>query len=142
MSVLAHALVDRGATVSGSDQGESTTLAELRARGVRVRVGHDAANPDLAAADRVVISAAVPATNPELAAARTTGKPVILRAALLGQLMDERTGVAVAGTAGKTTTTAMIAWILRAAGQDPSFLVGGVLTDLGTGGHWGTGAAL
>src|SRR3954447_7507813 len=142
MSVLAQALRERGATVSGSDQSDSPALADLRARGVAVRVGHDAANPDLAAADRVVISAAVREDNPELAAARAAGKPVILRSALLGQLMDERVGVAVAGTAGKTTTTAMVAWILREAGRDPAFLVGGVLRDLGTGGVWGQGREL
>jgi len=142
MSVLAHALLDRGDVVSGSDQSESRALEGLRARGARVALGHQATNPDLAAADRVVITAAVAVANPELAAARAAGKPVLKRAALLGQLMDERTGVAVAGTHGKTTTTAMIAWILHQAGRDPSFLVGGVLSDLGTGGRWAGGAEL
>ncbi len=142
MSVLAHVLRDQGAVVSGSDQSESAALDALRARGVAVRVGQAADNPDLATAGHVVISAAVPADNPELAAARAAGTPVISRAALLGRLMDERTGVAVAGTHGKTTTTAMITWILRAAARDPAFLVGGVLTDLGTGGHWGAGPEL
>ncbi|HUS16598.1 MAG TPA: UDP-N-acetylmuramate--L-alanine ligase [Chloroflexia bacterium] len=142
MSVLAHALLDRGATVSGSDQGDSVALDGLRERGVAVRVGHDAADPGLAAANHVVISAAVPETNPELAFARAAGTPVITRAALLGQLMDERTGIAIAGTHGKTTTTAMVTWVLREAGRDPAFLIGGVLTDVGTGGHWGSGAEL
>ena len=68
--------------------------------------------------------------------------PVIKRAAVLGQLMQGRIGVAVAGTHGKTTTTAMVALILREAGRDPAFLVGGVLRDLGTGGHWGGGPEL
>jgi UDP-N-acetylmuramate--alanine ligase len=142
MSVLAHALLDRGDTVSGSDQSESAALDGLRARGAAVTVGHDAGNPDLARADTVVITAAAPADNPEIAAARAAGKPLLKRAALLGRLMDERVGVAVAGTHGKTTTSAMVTWILRQAGRDPAFLVGGVLTDLGVGGHWGGGAEL
>jgi UDP-N-acetylmuramate--alanine ligase len=142
MSVLAHALLDRGDTVSGSDQSDSVALEALRARGATVSVGHRADNPGLAGADQVVITAAVPADNPELQAARAAGKPVVKRAVVLGALMDERVGVAVAGTHGKTTTTAMVAWILREAGRDPAFLVGGVMSDLGTGGHWGGGAEL
>src|SRR5947209_5529026 len=109
MSVLAHALRDQGATVSGSDLQESAALAGLRERGVRVTVGHRADNPDLARADKVVITAAVAPDNPELVAAQARSVPVIKRAALLGQLMQGRVGVAVAGTHGKTTTTAMIA---------------------------------
>jgi UDP-N-acetylmuramate--alanine ligase len=142
MSVLAHALLDRGDRVSGSDAGDSAALAALRARGASVAVGQRAGNPDLAAADRVVLTGAVPATNPELADAQALGKPIVKRAAVLGALMDERTGVAIAGTHGKTTTTAMVAWILREAGRDPAFLVGGVISDLGTGGHWGGGPEL
>ncbi len=142
MSVLAHALLDRGDRVSGSDAGDSAALEALRARGAAVRVGQTADNPDLALADQVVLTGAVPAGNPELAAAQAAGKPVIKRAALLGRLMDERTGVAVAGTHGKTTTTAMVTWILREAGRDPAFLVGGVISDLDTGGHWGGGPEL
>lgn len=142
MSVLAHAMLDRGAAVSGSDRSDSVALDGLRERGVSVTVGHRADNPDLAAADRVVVTGAVPEDNPELAAARASGKSIQKRAALLGELMDSRTGVAVAGTHGKTTTTAMVAWILREAVRDPAFLVGGVLSDLGTGGHWGGGSEL
>jgi UDP-N-acetylmuramate--alanine ligase len=142
MSVLAQALRDQGATVSGSDLQESPTLAALRARGVAVSVGHSAANPDLAQADKVVVTAAVAPDNPELLAAQARGLPIIKRAALLGELMQGRAGIAVAGTHGKTTTTAMIAYILQQAGHDPAFLVGGVLRDLGTGGHWGSGPEL
>ena len=142
MSVLAHALRDQGAEVSGSDLQDSAALAALRARGVTITVGHRADNPDLAGATTVVITAAVRPDNPELQAAQVRGVPVIKRAALLGQLMAGRTGVAVAGTHGKTTTTAMIAFILTEAGRDPAFLVGGVLRDLGTGGRWGRGAEL
>jgi len=142
MNVLAHALLDRGDRVSGSDVSDSVALDALRTRGAAVRVGQTADNPDLALADQVVLTGAVPEDNPELAAARAAGKPVVKRAVVLGQLMDERTGVAVAGTHGKTTTTAMIAWILREVGRDPAFLVGGVISDLGSGGHWGGGPEL
>jgi UDP-N-acetylmuramate--alanine ligase len=109
---------------------------------VRVTVGHRADNPDLPHATRVVVTAAVPPDNPELQAAQASGLRVVKRAAVLGRLMAERTGIAVAGTHGKTTTTAMIAFILRDAGRDPAFLVGGVLRDLGTGGAWGAGPEL
>jgi UDP-N-acetylmuramate--alanine ligase len=142
MSVLAHALRDQAATVSGSDLQESAALDALRARGVHITVGHRADNPDLPAATTVVITAAVAPDNPELQAAQARGIPVIKRAALLGRLMADRTGVAIAGTHGKTTTTAMVAFILREAGRDPAFLVGGVLRDLGTGGYWGRGPEL
>src|SRR5919108_602757 len=75
----------------------------------------------------------------ELVEARRLGLPVVKRAALLGMLMDMRRGVAVAGTHGKTTTSAMIAWVLARAGRDPSYMVGGSIRGLGPGGHWGRG---
>jgi UDP-N-acetylmuramate--alanine ligase len=137
MSALAGALLDLGAAVSGSDAVASDATRELAARGARVRIGHDAAN--LGNATRVVVTAAVPDDNPELVAAREHGLDVIKRAELLGQLMDMRRGVAVAGTHGKTTTSAMIAWVLSRAGRDPSYMVGGTIRGLGAGGHWGTG---
>ncbi len=137
MSALAGALLDLGATVSGSDAVASDATGELAARGARVHIGHDAAN--LGNATRVVVTAAVPAENPELLAAGERGVSVVKRAELLGQLMDMRRGVAVAGTHGKTTTSAMIAWVLSRAGRDPSYMVGGTIRGLGAGGHWGTG---
>jgi UDP-N-acetylmuramate--L-alanine ligase/UDP-N-acetylenolpyruvoylglucosamine reductase len=140
MSALAEALLDLGATVSGSDAVESEATRQLEERGARVHIGHDAAN--LGDATQVVVTAAVPDDNPELTAARQRGLPVVKRAALLGQLMDTRLGVAVAGTHGKTTTSAMIAWVLARAGRDPSYMVGGTIRGLGAGGHWGSGKEL
>ena len=140
MSALASALLDMGAAVSGSDAIESDATRALATRGARVLIGHDAAN--LRNATRVVVSAAVPADNPELLHAQANGVPIIKRAALLGMLMDSKRGVAVAGTHGKTTTSAMIAWVLVKSGRDPSYMVGGSIRGLGSGGHWGGGPVL
>src|SRR5687767_9658771 len=140
MSALASALLDLGATVSGSDVASSDVTRSLEAQGARVYLGHDPSN--LAGASRVVLTGAVSAENPELTAARQAGLPVVKRAELLGQLMDMRRGVAVAGTHGKTTTSAMITWVLVQAGRDPSYMVGGTIRGLGSGGHWGSGPEL
>ncbi|HEX8599376.1 MAG TPA: UDP-N-acetylmuramate--L-alanine ligase [Chloroflexia bacterium] len=140
MSALADALLDLGASVSGSDLSASDVTRSLEARGARVAIGHAAAN--LGAADRVVYTGAVPAGNPEIVAARQRNLPLIRRAALLGQLMDLRRGVAVAGTHGKTTTSSMLAWVLAKSGRDPSYMVGGTIRGLGPGGHWGGGHEL
>jgi UDP-N-acetylmuramate--alanine ligase len=140
MSALASALLDLGAAVSGSDLVESEATRELQRRGARVYIGHAADN--IAGASRVVFTSAVGPDNPELAAAREGGIPVVKRAELLGKLMDTRRGVAVAGTHGKTTTSAMIAWTLARAGRDPSYMVGGDIRGLGPGGHWGAGPEL
>lgn len=140
MNALALALLDMGAVVSGSDAVESDATLELAARGATIAIGHSTAN--LGEATRVVVSAAVPPENPELAEAERRGLPVMKRAALLGMLMDMKRGVAVAGTHGKTTTSAMIAWVLANAGRDPSFMVGGTIRGLGPGGHWGGGQIL
>jgi UDP-N-acetylmuramate--L-alanine ligase/UDP-N-acetylenolpyruvoylglucosamine reductase len=140
MSALAEALLDLGASVSGSDLSASEVTRALEARGARVAIGHRAAN--LGNADRVVYTGALAADNPEIAAARERGLPLIRRAELLGQLMDLRRGVAVAGTHGKTTTSSMLAWVLARAGRDPSYMVGGTIRGLGPGGHWGGGPEL
>jgi UDP-N-acetylmuramate--alanine ligase len=123
MSGLARLLLAAGHRVTGSDRSESATLEALRALGARVWPGHDGTRmgrPDLVAA-----STAIRATNPELVAARLLDIPVLGRAQLLALLMAGRTGIAVAGTHGKTTTTGMVVAILEAAGLDPSFAVGG-----------------
>ncbi|MEO8285934.1 MAG: UDP-N-acetylmuramate--L-alanine ligase [Chloroflexota bacterium] len=140
MSALADALLDLGAVVSGSDAVDSEALRELQARGARVAVGHSAAN--LGDATRIVVTGAVPSDNPELASAHERGLPVVKRAVLLGQLMDTRRGIAVAGTHGKTTTSAMVAWVLARAGREPSYMIGGTIRGLGMGGHWGSGRDL
>jgi UDP-N-acetylmuramate--alanine ligase len=137
MSGLARLLLARGHAVTGSDRQESATLAALRALGADVWAGHDAAG--LGEADLVAASTAIRADNPELAEARRRGLPVLRRARLLALLMEGSIGLAVAGTHGKTTTTAMAAAILRAAGLDPSWAVGGDLQDGGANAGVGAG---
>lgn len=139
MSVVARLLAAHGVRVQGSDARESDALAALRSDGVRVWVGHDAAH--VAGADTVVVSSAVRESNPELAAARAAGLRVLHRSQALASLMARGRSVAVAGAHGKTTTSAMIATVLRGAGLDPSFAIGGtVLTADGpvAGGHLGS----
>ena len=87
----------------------------------------------------MVRSSAIPDDNPEVTAARAARIPVLKRADFLGSLMEGKTGIAIAGTHGKTTTTAMIAWMLSALDQDPSFIVGGVLANLGVNARAGKG---
>jgi UDP-N-acetylmuramate--alanine ligase len=122
MRSMAALLLELGCEVSGSDSGSVTELAGLAARGARVVNGHDAAN--LAGADLVIVSAAVPTDNPELVAARASGIPILTHAQALGALMATRDGIAVAGTHGKSTTTALVAHLLAVAGRDPT-LAGG-----------------
>ncbi len=122
MSAVALLLAARGVPVSGSDARESVVLAALRDAGVRVHVGHDAAH--VADVDTVVVSSAIRETNQELAAARSLGLRVLHRSVALAALMTGRRTVAVAGAHGKTTTSAMVAGILAAAGRDPSYAIG------------------
>lgn len=129
MSALAHWFLARGASVSGSDAKDSPTLHRLAQAGAVVHVGHDARH--VGAVDRVVYSAAIPAENPELQEARRRGLPVISRAALLGEVVARHAGLAIAGTHGKTTTTAMTAAIFLAAGRDPTILLGGDWEPIG-----------
>lgn len=137
LSAIAHVLLEEGYPVSGSDLVASATTEQLAARGARVTIGHDAAC--IAGADVVVVSAAVPPDNVEVVRAHQLGLPVIKRAELLAHMMSGRVGVAVAGTHGKTTTTAMIARALLEAGRDPTFIVGGVIGGLGTSARAGKG---
>jgi UDP-N-acetylmuramate--alanine ligase len=142
MSGLALVCAELGARVSGSDRADSSYMERLRAAGLDPAIGHDAANlPDGA---EVVISTAIGAGNPELALARERGIEPIHRGALLAELCAEKRLIAVAGTHGKTTTTAMLAWALRALGADPAFFVGGEVPGLGSGAEavnagWGGG---
>ena len=141
MNGIASALLQLGVPVSGSDRQESKYLRALEAQGARVYVGHDAAqlSDDV---QTVVASSAIREDNPELAKARARGLRVLHRSAALGSIMLGRRGVAVAGTHGKTTTTAMISHVLSGVGQDPSYVIGGSLTGASTGGHIGGGEAL
>ena len=124
MSSLAWLLKERGACVTGSDRSESSVTERLRQSGIPVAIGHSVEN--LAEADVVVVSAAILHENVELEEARRRGLEVVWRADMLGRVMDDyRTRVAVAGTHGKTTTTAMVGLVLMEAGLDPTVLVGG-----------------
>ncbi len=135
MSAIASLLLEQGHTVSGSDLAANRLTAALAARGARVRQGH---SPDyVAGADAVVATAAVRADHPELAAARAAGIPVVSRAELWRQWSRERRVVAVAGTHGKTTTSAMIAVALRGAGVEAGYLIGAEVPDLGGNAAWG-----
>jgi UDP-N-acetylmuramate--alanine ligase len=130
MSAIAGLLAARGLAVSGSDAQEGPALDGLRAAGVTVHVGHDAAHVE--DVDTVVLSSAIRDTNPELARAREHGLPVLHRSEALAALMAGRIGIAVAGAHGKTTTSAMVATALAAAGRedevlDPSYAIGGTV---------------
>lgn len=128
MSGLAKLLLARGVTVSGSDAQASSMTADLAARGAAVTIGHRA---DLVeGADRVVSSDAIHEDNPELRRARELGLPVQRRSQVFGELMAERRGIAVSGTHGKTTVTAMIGLILVEAGMDPTVALGGEYAPL------------
>ena len=139
MNSVAVVLMQLGVPVSGSDRNDSKYLRALAARGARVHVGHRA--EQLGDAQTVVMTQAIRDTNPELVEARARGLRVLHRSAVSAAIMRDRRGVAVAGTHGKTTTTAMIAQILTGRGLDPSYLIGGALTGMDTGGHLGSGEA-
>jgi UDP-N-acetylmuramate--alanine ligase len=138
MSGLARILRAWGYEVSGSDATASPLTDELAAEGIGVAIGHTA-TAEAAAADLVVMTAAVRDGNPEVTAAREAGRPVVKRAALLGALADARRGIAVAGSHGKSTTSGMIATALLALGERPSYAVGATLSATGTNAAPGTG---
>jgi UDP-N-acetylmuramate--alanine ligase len=142
MSGLALVCAELGARVSGSDRSESSYLERLRRAGLDPAVGHDAAN--VPAEAEVVVSTAIPEENPELAVARERGQRLLHRGELLAELCAEKRLIAIAGTHGKTTTTAMAAWALRGLGADPAFFLGGELPRAGEGDEaanaaWGAG---
>jgi UDP-N-acetylmuramate--alanine ligase len=137
LSAMARLLQESGYTVTGSDVALSPFAADLQSAGVQVFVGHHARN--VQGADWVVRSSAIDDDNPEVRAAQERSIPVYRRADVLGRFMQDKTGIAVAGTHGKTTTTAMIAFVLSELGLDPSFIVGGVLNNLGVNAKAGSG---
>ncbi len=138
MSGLAHMLLDAGASVSGSDPQPSDITARLADRGCAISQTQDGALLT-ADVDLVVRTAAAPSDNAELVAAQTLGIDTSLYARLLGEVMAERFGIAVAGTHGKTTTSSMLAYALLRCGLDPSFVVGGTSPQLGGGSRSGGG---
>ncbi len=137
MSAIARILVWSGHSVSGSDSSQSVVLEDLRSAGVSAYSPH---RQDLVAgSDVVVYSAAVPADNPELVAARDAGIPVISRAQAQALLLTDFRTVAIAGTHGKTTTSAMAAAVLETAGLDPTYMVGADIAGRGSGARLGNG---
>jgi UDP-N-acetylmuramate--alanine ligase len=137
LSAIARVLLGKGYIVSGSDLQRNDLTAELEEAGATIYLGHDAGN--IRGADALLVSSAIPTSNPEFASALEAGLPVLKRADLIGDLMGDSFGIAVAGTHGKTTTTGMIAQILVEAELDPSVIVGGVLPLFGTNGRAGQG---
>ncbi len=137
MSGIAEVLLTLGYQVSGSDLGENPATQRLRALGARVFRGHDALQ--VQGADAVVVSTAIKAENPEVAAARAARIPVVPRALMLAELMRLKQGIAIAGTHGKTTTTSLIASVLAEAGMDPTFVIGGRLEAAATHARLGRG---
>lgn len=139
MSAIARVLLGRGVAVSGSDRQASDITRALQAAGAKVFEGHAAAN--IAGAGALLISSAVRDDNPEVVAARAAGIPVLKRREALPLLLAGKTQIAVAGTHGKTTTTALIVHILRETGRDPSYIVGGIMNNTGDNARAGSGDA-
>ena len=137
MSGIAEILVNLGYTVQGSDIADGANVRRLRDKGISIAIGHRAEN--LGDAKVVVISSAVKADNPEVAAARARLIPIVRRAEMLAELMRLKWAVAVGGTHGKTTTTSLIAALLDAAGLDPTVINGGIINAYGTNAHLGAG---
>ncbi|KAB2923189.1 MAG: UDP-N-acetylmuramate--L-alanine ligase [Dechloromonas sp.] len=137
MSGIAEVLVHLDYTVSGSDLAASATTRRLEGEGIKVSIGHAAAN--IAGADAVVVSTAVKEDNPEVIAARAKKIPVVPRAQMLAELMRLKHGIAIAGTHGKTTTTSLVTSILAEGGVDPTFVIGGRLNAAGANARLGSG---
>jgi UDP-N-acetylmuramate--alanine ligase len=140
MSGIAEVLLTQGYQVSGSDVAASATTRRLTELGARIAAGHAASN--IAGADVLVVSTAVAADNPEVAAAREKGIPVVPRALMLAELMRLKQGIAVAGTHGKTTTTSLVASVLAEGGLDPTFVIGGKLVSANANARLGKGEFL
>lgn len=138
MSALAELLAARGCLISGSDRQDSPLTRRLKQLGIPVRIGH--ARCATAGSDCVVYTSATDSENPERKAAQENNIPLLRRAELLGQLVNPHPAICVAGTHGKTTTTAMISTMLSTANQDPTTLVGGVICGWETALHIGNGA--
>ncbi len=140
MSALARILLQRGDVVTGSTDRRNGVVDALEREGARVAIGH--ARENIGAASLLVISTAIAPENPELVAARDAGIEIVHRGALLARLMGERRGIAIAGTHGKTTTTAMLSRVLEVGGLDPTYVVGGERVDSLTNARDGRGAWL
>lgn len=137
LSAIARVLLEQGHQVSGSDLNSSPLFESVKEAGGTVFLGHHADN--VQGADLVIRSSAIPEDNPEVQAALAVGIPVLKRSEFLGQLTAGKEILAVAGSHGKTTTTSMVVWILSDQDLDPSFIVGGVVNNLGTNARAGRG---
>ena len=140
MSGIAEVLLNEGYQISGSDLSENPVTQRLSSKGAEIYFGHDAANIDKASV--VVVSTAIKQDNPELLAAKQKRIPVVRRAEMLAELMRFRHGIAVAGTHGKTTTTALVTQIYSEAGLDPTFVNGGLVKSAGTNARLGSSRIL
>lgn len=140
MSGIAEVLFNLGYSVSGSDRQASAVTRRLADLGLRIHIGHQA--EQVAGAQVVVVSTAIAEDNPEIQAARSQGIPVVPRALMLAELMRLKSGIAVAGTHGKTTTTSLLTSILAMAGMDPTFIIGGKLNAVAANARLGSGAYL
>ena len=138
LSAIARLLIEKGYQVSGSDLEFSSHAREIENLGAKVFVGHKA--EQISGADFVIRSSAIPDDNEEVKTAQIAGIPVYKRSEFLGKMTAERFCVAVAGAHGKTTTTAMISWMLTALDQDPSYIIGGVSKNLAKNAHAGRGS--
>jgi len=139
MSPIARILLHRGVMVSGSDMRSNEMTAQLATEGATVHQGHAAAY--ISGVDAVIATSAADDSHVEIVAAQAAGIPVYRRSDVMGALMAEQVGIAVAGTHGKTTTTSMIVHILKSADQDPTYIVGGVMANTGTNAEVGEGSA-
>ncbi len=128
LSAIARLLKESGYKVTGSDQSFSSFAADLQSFGIQIFLGHHPRN--ISGADMVIRSSAIKDDNAEVKAALQAGIPVYKRADFLGRLMEKKIGIGIAGTHGKTTTTAMIAWMLYSLNRDPSFIVGSTLNNM------------
>ncbi|QJQ06967.1 UDP-N-acetylmuramate--L-alanine ligase [Undibacterium piscinae] len=137
MSGIAEVLLNLGYVISGSDLSSNAASQRLASLGAKVMLGHAADN--ISGADAIVTSTAVKADNPEVMAAREKHIPIVPRALMLAELMRLKSGIAIAGTHGKTTTTSLVASILAEGGFDPTFVIGGRLNSAGANAKLGSG---
>ncbi|MFC6331592.1 UDP-N-acetylmuramate--L-alanine ligase [Paenibacillus septentrionalis] len=140
MSAIAKVVLEMGYKVTGSDVAQSALSKKLAEQGAIVKLGHDASHID--GATLVVYSTAVNADNEELVAAKQAGIPVLHRSEMLAKLLNATNGIAVAGAHGKTTTSSMIALVMELTNQDPTYIIGGEIVNLGTNAKAGKGAYL
>lgn len=137
MSAIAKVMLEMGFRVSGSDLAQQELTEKLAAKGARVYIGHEAGH--VQGADLVVYSTALPKDNVEIRQAEQLNIPILHRSQMLARLMNAKKGIAVAGAHGKTTTSSMISLVMEACGQDPTYIIGGEIINLGSNAKAGRG---